>query len=34
MYAADGEFKENIDHAGGSGTAEFASKAIEFYCRK
>ena len=34
IYAADGEFKENIDHAGGSGTAEFASKAIEFYCRK
>ncbi len=34
MYAADGEFKENIDAAGGSGTAEFASKAIDFYCRK
>ena len=34
MYAADGEFKENIDAAGGPGTAEFASKAIESYCRK
>ena len=29
MYAADGEFKENIDAAGGPGTAEFASKAID-----
>ena len=34
MYAADGEFKENIDAAGRPGTAEFASKAIESYCRK
>ena len=34
MYAADGEFKENIDAAGGPGTAKFASKAIESYCRK
>lgn len=33
MYAADGEFKENIDHAGGTGTAEFVSKAIAVYCR-
>ena len=31
MYAADGEFKENIDAAGGPGTAEFASKAIDIY---
>ena len=34
MYAADGEFKENIDRAGGIGTAEFASAAIEVYCHK
>ena len=33
MYAAGGEFTENIDSAGGKGTAEFASKAIEIYCR-
>jgi DNA-binding transcriptional MerR regulator len=32
MYAADGEFKENIDKAGGAGTAEFVNKAIEYYC--
>lgn len=31
MYAANGEFKENIDAAGGPGTAEFASKAIDIY---
>ena len=34
MYVADNRFKENIDHAGGSGTAEFVSKAINFYCNK
>ena len=33
MYAAEGEFKENIDKAGGNGCAEFISKAIEIYCR-
>lgn len=33
MYAADGEFKKNIDSFGGEGTAEFVSKAIEYYCR-
>ena len=33
MYAAGGEFTENIDNAGGSGTAAFAAKAIEEYCR-
>jgi len=32
MYAAGGEFTENIDNAGGSGTAAFASKAIEVFC--
>ena len=34
MYAAGGEFTENIDAAGGTGTAEFANKAIEAYCSK
>lgn len=34
MYAADGEFTDNIDKAGGKGTAAFASKAIEVYCNK
>lgn len=33
MYAGGGEFTENIDRAGGEGTAEFAAKAIEIYCR-
>lgn len=33
MYGADGEFKENIDTFGGEGTAEFAAKAIEIYCK-
>ena len=32
MYAAGGSMTENIDKAGGEGTAEFASKAIEIYC--
>lgn len=32
MYTADGEFKENIDRAGGTGTAEFVSQAIDMYC--
>ena len=32
MYAGGGEFTENIDKVGGSGTAVFASKAIELYC--
>ena len=32
MYAAGGEFTENIDKASGSGTAVFAAKAIEIYC--
>ena len=34
MYAAGGEFTENIDKAGGKGTAEFTAKAIEIYCSK
>ena len=33
MYAADGEFRQNIDRAGGEGTAEFASRAIAGYCK-
>ena len=33
MYVADARFKENIDRAGGPGTAEFAHQAIEIYCK-
>ena len=33
LYAAGGEFTKNINRAGGEGTAEFASKAIEYYCK-
>ena len=33
MYVCDSRMKENIDRAGGPGTAEFVSEAIEFYCR-
>ena len=33
MYAAGGEFTTNIDGFGGEGTAEFASRAIEIWCR-
>lgn len=33
MYVADERFKANIDRAGGEGTAEFVSKAIEIYCK-
>lgn len=33
MYAAGGEMTENIDAAGGKGTAAFASSAITEYCR-
>ena len=34
MYAGGGEFTENIDKFGGSGTAEFSYKAIMAYCGK
>ena len=34
MYNGGGEFTENIDKAGGEGTAEFTAKAIEIYCSK
>lgn len=33
MYVAGGEMTENIDKAGGAGTAEFAAKAIAYYCK-
>lgn len=33
MYVADGEFKTNIDKAGGTGTAQFVSRAIEEYVK-
>ena len=33
MYAAGGEMTENIDNAGGEGTAVFAKDAIDFYCK-
>ena len=34
MYAAGGEFTENIDAAGGKGTAAFAAEAIGVYCKQ
>lgn len=34
MYCAGGSMTENIDSAGGSGTAQFAADAIAIYCRK
>ena len=34
MYSCGGEFTENIDNAGGKGTAEFCHQAIEIYCAK
>ncbi len=33
MYAGGGSMTENIDHAGGAGTGEFARQAIAIYCR-
>jgi len=33
MYVMDERFARNIDKAGGEGTAQFASQAIEVYCR-
>lgn len=32
MYTADERMKQNIDAAGGSGTAEFVQKVLEIYC--
>lgn len=34
MYAGGGEFTENINKAGGEGTAEFVFRAIKIYCKK
>lgn len=34
MYAAGGEMTENIDRAGGPGTAVFTGKAIEHYVNR
>lgn len=34
MYAAGGDFTENIDKAAGKGTAEFVNEAIQLYCKK
>lgn len=34
MYAGSGDFTVNIDKVGGAGTAEFADKAIQAYCKK
>ena len=34
LDAAGGEFMENIDRAGGEGTAVFACRAIKAYCKK
>lgn len=33
MYSAGGEFTDNIDDAGGKGTAAFVSAAIASFCR-
>ena len=32
MYTADERFAENIDRAGGTGTAAFTARAIAYYC--
>lgn len=32
MYTADERFRQNIDAAGGDGTAEFVGRAIQAYC--
>ncbi len=34
LYSGGGSFTENIDNAGGEGTAKLASKAIAIYCGK
>ena len=33
MYSGGGDFTKNIDSYGGEGTAEFAHRAIEIYCK-
>ena len=32
MYAAEGEMRDNIDRAGGPGTAVLAAEAVRIYC--
>ena len=32
MYSGNGEMSENIDRAGGVGTADFAAEAVRIYC--
>ncbi len=34
MYSGGGEMTENIDRAGGKGTAEFAGEAVRIYCER
>ena len=34
MYTGGGEFTENIDRAGGPGTADYVNRAIEIHCRR
>ena len=34
MYTAGGEMTENIDKAGGEGTAAFVQQAIRIYCAR
>ena len=34
MYVGGGEFTENIDKVGGTGTAEFTYQAIKIYCNR
>jgi len=33
LYAAGGDFTQNINRAGGAGTAEYAARAIAWYCK-
>lgn len=33
MYTGDERFKQNIDSAGGDGTAEFVNRAVKIYCK-
>ena len=34
MYSGGGSMTENIDAAGGAGTADFVAQAIELYCKE
>lgn len=34
MYSGGGSMTENIDAAGGDGTAQFVARAIDYYCKK